>query len=212
MPLPPVTAATHPLRHLQQLKRQMRRLDEMSPAAARDALRRDIQWAKSQLRRRPTRSGTANAAGRQSQRSPRRTTAALPAPRRHRPAAASPPAAKSSQPGTGLSKLLNPKNLQDSLKAVNNLRTTVKHWLGYLQQADQLLDTLHSTTQQLRETGVLEKLVKHRGKNLTTEDYTNLLVALMNSPLGSQFMKSLHGSHPDQPPAEGSTSPAAGRR
>ncbi|MCL6594358.1 MAG: hypothetical protein K6T31_10310, partial [Alicyclobacillus sp.] len=168
MPLPPVTAALQPQRQLLQLKRRMRRMDETSSAAAREALLSDIQWAKSQLRRRPTRPGTAKSPGRQGPRNQRRTANALSAPRRHRPAAASPPAAKSGQPGAGLSKLLHPKNLQDSLKAVNNLRTTVKHWLGYLQQADQLLDTLHSTTQQLRETGVLEKLIKHRGKNLTT--------------------------------------------
>ncbi|WP_245575855.1 hypothetical protein [Alicyclobacillus contaminans] len=86
-------------------------------------------------------------------------------------------------------KLLSPKNLQDTLKSVGNLRGTVKNWLQYLQQADQLLDTLYVASNSLKETGVLDKLVKHKGRNLNTEDFTNILMALMNTPVGAQLFK-----------------------
>lgn len=92
-----------------------------------------------------------------------------------------------------LSKLLAPENLQDTMKSVGTLRTQVKKWMGYLQQADQVLDTVFFTTNSLKDTGVLDKLVKQRGKNLSTEDFTNILVALMNSPAGSQILKSWGG-------------------
>jgi hypothetical protein len=101
-----------------------------------------------------------------------------------------PPAAKKS---TSLSQLLTPKNLQESLKTVVNLRSTVKNWLQYLNQADQMLDTLFITSSSLKESGVLEKLVKHKGKNLTTEDFTNILIAFMNSPLGGHLLKGAGG-------------------
>lgn len=90
-----------------------------------------------------------------------------------------------------LSKLLSPENIQETVKSVGTLRTQVKKWMGYLQQADQVLDTVFFTTNSLRDTGVLDKLVKQRGKNLSTEDFTNILVALMNSPAGTQILKSM---------------------
>jgi len=77
------------------------------------------------------------------------------------------------------------------MKNVGNLRNSVKNWLRYLQQADQVLDTVFVTTNSLKETGVLDKLVKQRGKNLSTEDFTNILVALMNSPAGNQILRSM---------------------
>lgn len=67
----------------------------------------------------------------------------------------------------------------------------MKNWLRYLQQADQLLDTVFVTTNSLKETGVLDKLVKQKGKNLSTEDFTNILVALMNTPAGNQILRSM---------------------
>jgi hypothetical protein len=67
----------------------------------------------------------------------------------------------------------------------------VKNWMNYLQQADTLLDTVYATSNSLKESGVLEKLVKQKGKNLTTEDFTSILIALMNSPAGSQLVKSM---------------------
>ncbi len=77
---------------------------------------------------------------------------------------------------------------------MGSLRNTVKNWLQYLQQADQILDTLFITSNSLKETGVLDKLVKSRGKNLSTEDFTNILMALMNTPLGAQLLKSDKGA------------------
>ncbi len=110
--------------------------------------------------------------------------------RAKKPASASTPAKSVAKKSGGLSDLLSPKNLSESLKAVNGLRGTVKHWLRYLQQADQMLETFYVTSNSLRETGVLEKLVKNKGKNLTTEDLTGILAALMSSPIGGQLFKS----------------------
>jgi len=101
-----------------------------------------------------------------------------------------------------LSKLLSPKNLQQSVKTVTNLRTTVKSWLQYLNQADQVLDTLFVTTNSLKETGILDKLVKQKGKNLTTDDFTSILIALMNSPMGGQLFKSVGGSDDEETTTE----------
>ncbi|MBX6352063.1 MAG: hypothetical protein IRZ10_01910 [Thermoflavifilum sp.] len=81
--------------------------------------------------------------------------------------------------------------LQDSLKTVGNLHGMVRKGLNYLQQADQILETVVVTGNSLKETGILDKLTKRRGKDLTTDDFTNLLIALMNSPVGHRFFKSL---------------------
>lgn len=120
-----------------------------------------------------------------------------------KPGSTSPTAKKQ----TSLSKLLTPKNLQESLKTVVNLRTMVKNWLQYLNQADQVLDTLFITSSSLKESGVLEKLVKQKGKNLTTEDFTNILIAFMNSPLGGNLLKGVGGgqNQNEQTPAPAST-------
>lgn len=97
-------------------------------------------------------------------------------------------AASSSKKATSLSKLLTPKNMQETVKTVTNLRGMVKNWLGYLQQADKMLDTVFVTTSSLKESGVLDKIVKQRGKNLSTEDFTSILAALMSSPMASSFL------------------------
>ncbi|WP_067930282.1 hypothetical protein [Alicyclobacillus kakegawensis] len=107
----------------------------------------------------------------------------LPAPRRERAGVNTRPANRD------LAKLLSPKNLQESLKTVGTLRNFVKNGLNYLQQADRLLDTLYVTSNSLRESGVLDKIIKNRGKNLNTEDFTNILMAFLNSPLGSRVLK-----------------------
>lgn len=110
---------------------------------------------------------------------------------------------------SGLSKLLSPKNIQQSLKTVGSLRNVVKNWLQYLQQADQVLDTFYVTSNSLKETGVLDKIVKSRGKNLTSEDFTNVLVALMNSPMGSQLLRSIGGRDKEVSAPATSATPAA---
>lgn len=91
------------------------------------------------------------------------------------------------------SQLLTPKNMQDTLKTVGNLRNMVKNWLNYLQQADKMLDTFYVTTGALKESGVLDKLIKFKGRNLTTEDFTNILAALLSSPLAEGFLKGSGG-------------------
>lgn len=95
----------------------------------------------------------------------------------------------SSKKSNPLSNLLTPQSIQESLKSVGTLRKSVKSWLHYLQQADQMLETIYVTSNSLKETGVLDKLIKQRGKNLTTDDFTNILIALMNSPVGNQILK-----------------------
>lgn len=110
--------------------------------------------------------------------------------RAKKPAATIAPIKPGAKKSGGLSDLLSPKNLTESLKTVNGLRGTVKNWLRYLQQADQMLETFYVTSTSLRETGVLEKLIKNKGKNLTTEDLTGILAALMSSPIGGQLFKS----------------------
>ncbi|WP_062308580.1 hypothetical protein [Alicyclobacillus sendaiensis] len=92
------------------------------------------------------------------------------------------------------SQILTPKNMQDTLKTVGNLRNMVKNWLNYLQQADRMLDTFYVTTGALKESGVLDKLIKFKGRNLTTEDFTNILAALLSSPLAEGFFKGAGGS------------------
>lgn len=104
------------------------------------------------------------------------------------------------------SQLLTPKNMQDTLKTVGNLRNMVKNWLNYLQQADKMLDTFYVTTGALKESGVLDKLLKFKGRNLTTEDFTNILAALLSSPLAENFFK---GSG-DRAEASGQASEAQG--
>lgn len=105
--------------------------------------------------------------------------------------ALAPSGSASAKKRTSLTKMLSPENIQETMKNVGNLRNSVKNWLRYLQQADQVLDTVFVTTNSLKETGVLDKLVKQRGKNLSTEDFTNILVALMNSPAGNQILRSM---------------------
>ncbi|WAH36903.1 hypothetical protein [Alicyclobacillus dauci] len=99
---------------------------------------------------------------------------------------------------SNLSKLLSPKNVQETVKTVGNLRGMVKNWLGYLQQADRVLDTVFVTTNSLKESGVLDKLVKNKGKNLSTEDFTSILGALMSSPIASGFLGGGGGSGSDE--------------
>jgi hypothetical protein len=141
----------------------------------------------------------------------RRRAARAPVPAPAQPQVKSPAARRPS-----LSQWLSLDNLQDSLKTVGNLRNVVRNCLQYLQQADQVLETLYVTSTSLKETGVLDKLVKHRGKNLTTDDFTNILIALMNSPVGNRFFKALNsqeetGSQSAATPAPpGGSGPLAG--
>lgn len=124
-------------------------------------------------------------------------TARRPARKVRPKAGAGTPATPAKRKSRGLTEWLTPKNIQKSLTSVSNLRGMVKNGLQYLQQADKMLETFYVTSNSLRESGVLEKLVKSRGKNLTTEDFTGILAALMSSPLGGQLFKAMSGGSSD---------------
>lgn len=195
-------------KRLRRLRHRLQHLDKSASSypRQREALLRDIQLAQAQWQR-ASRTGSrrpAKAATRPKSAAPARKAQARPGNR-----APSTREIAGRTPGRrNLANLLSPQGIQQTLKSVTNLRSMVKNWLGYLQQADQLLDTLHSTTHSLRETGVLDKLIKHKGRNLTTDDYTNILIALMNSPLGNQLLKSAGGGNQDTtPPAAPSPAP-----
>jgi len=113
-----------------------------------------------------------------------------------------PAQAKAGNKAPAPSQLLTPKNMQDTLKTVGNLRNMVKNWLNYLQQADKMLDTFYVTTGALKESGVLDKLLKFKGRNLTTEDFTNILAALLSSPLAEGFLKGSGGNSTDNGSAQ----------
>lgn len=101
------------------------------------------------------------------------------------------PTARKSAPANKQSKspaLPSPSSLL-SLDSINNLRSSAKQWLKYLQQADVFLDTLYSAGNSLNETGVLQKIIQQKGKNLSTGDFTSILMALMNTPLADRFFK-----------------------
>lgn len=95
--------------------------------------------------------------------------------------------------GKKFSKLLTPKNFEESLGTIVSLRTFCKNCLRYVQQADNLLDTLFVMGNSLQDSGVLKKLSEFKGKNLNTGDFTNILMALMNTPVGAGLFKRLSG-------------------
>ena len=118
------------------------------------------------------------------------------------------------------SKILSPKNMEESLNTISTLRNFCKQCIRYVQQADGLLDTLYVTTNSLQESGILKKLSESKGKNLNSADFTTMLMALMNSPLGNSFFKRLTGGDNDgnestekapelTAPAQSATPPAA---
>jgi len=107
----------------------------------------------------------------------------------------------------GLGKALTPKNLEESLGSIVSLRNFCKQCMRYVQQADTLLDTLFVTTNSLKESGVLSKLAESKGKNLNTSDFTNILMALMNSPMGNNIFKKLGSG--DSAEADGTTTTTA---
>ena len=108
-----------------------------------------------------------------------------------------PPAAEKA-PGKdalgGLGKLLSPKNFDQSMDTIANLRSFCRQCVRYVQQADSVLDTLFVTGSSLKETGVLKKIAESKGKNLSTDDLTNILLSLMNSPIGATIFQKMSGS------------------
>lgn len=132
------------------------------------------------------------------------------------------PAAVEKSPGKdalgGLGKLLSPKNFDQSMDTIANLRALCRQCVKYVQQADSVLDTLFVTGSSLKETGVLKKLAESKGKNLSTDDLTNILLSLMNSPIGATIFQRMGsgksgsagtaGAEAALPAPGGGTSPA----
>lgn len=171
-------------------RRKLNQLDPSEPnyRQERAALLRDIRLAKYNAPRKNRRPPTAR---------PKQSNGkkGLPAPSGSQ---------KSAKKSKSLSEFLTPKNIQQSIKTVGNLRGVVKNCLNYLQQADRMLETFYVTSNTLKESGVLEKIVKNRGKNLTTDDFTNVLIALMSSPMGGQLFKAMGSQSGDDTPANAS--------
>lgn len=100
---------------------------------------------------------------------------------------------------TKSSVLSTKKLLQDPVKSIKSIREFCQQCLGYVQQADTLLDQLQGTAKSLHEAGILQKLVETKGKNLDTSELTTLLFALMNTPLGSTLLQKFGGGKKDTP-------------
>ena len=110
--------------------------------------------------------------------------------------------------GKKISKILTPKNFEESLGTIVSLRNFCKNCLRYVQQADNLLDTLFVMGNSLQESGVLKKLSESKGKNLNSSDFTNILMALMNTPVGAGLFKRLSGGGEATQESAPATTPA----
>jgi len=110
---------------------------------------------------------------------------------RHTEATPAPPAKKKRLPLPGAAsfpslKLPDPKSptfYEDSLQTMTHLRAFCKQCVGYMQKADTLFGSLSGVGTSLHKAGVLPKLTQGKFKELTTGDWTQILMALMNSPL-----------------------------
>lgn len=181
---------------LRQRERQLRTLDATAKSSpkVREALVSDVRLARDNLLRQAAKTLARTPAGGSGRTGAAKRPGTKAGAGKGRPKTGSQATSTGKKPAaqsknSSLSQLLSPKNLQESLKTVGNLRGTVKNWMRYLQQAEQMLDTFYVTSNSLKESGVLDKLVKYKGRNLTTEDFTSILVALMNSPIGGQIFK-----------------------
>jgi hypothetical protein len=87
-----------------------------------------------------------------------------------------------------------PPLVGNSIQTIASLRAMTKQALRYVQRADSMIDTLFSTASSLHESGVLQKLLQHRGKNLNTNDFSTILMSLLNSPIGGKLFERLGGS------------------
>ncbi|WP_200757832.1 hypothetical protein [Effusibacillus dendaii] len=114
-----------------------------------------------------------------------------------------------------------------SLSNLGNLSAMCKQCLKYLQQADVWLETINKASTSLNEAGLLQKLIKTKGKGLSTGDMASVLMAFMNTPLADQFFKggsseedsstanrqpANQSGHPEQNPSSppASSAPSAG--
>ncbi|MCX7569664.1 hypothetical protein OS242_06780 [Tumebacillus sp. DT12] len=89
----------------------------------------------------------------------------------------------------------SPTFYDDSVRAIANLRNLCKQCIGYVSRADQLFDGLHGVGSQLHQAGVLPKIAGGKFKDLTSNEWTAVLMALLNSPL-SGFL--LGGGAPEE--------------
>jgi hypothetical protein len=93
--------------------------------------------------------------------------------------------------------LPNPKSptfAEDSIRHLATLRHLCKKYTGYMSRADQLFDSLHGVGSHLHKEGVLPKVIGGKFKDMTTGEWTTLLMALMNSPLAGMLLGGSGGS------------------
>ncbi|MDB5085749.1 MAG: hypothetical protein JWN30_2635 [Bacilli bacterium] len=107
--------------------------------------------------------------------------------------------------------LKSPTFLQDSLQGITTLQQFCQQCLGYVQQATSMMDQLQGTAKSLHEAGIWQRLVETKGKNLSAGDLTNMLVALMNTPIGGTILKNLSpkDTDPNETSAGDTRSPSA---
>lgn len=204
------------------LQHKLRRLDQSAPnyKRERELLNREIQLVKLE---RPAASGSARATGPANRATATTTTRKTGGGQSKRSASSTATARKkgagvkskglSTEALGGLGKALSPKNIEESLGSIVSLRSFCKQCMKYVQQADTLLDTLFVTGNSLKESGVLSKLAESKGKNLNTSDFTNILMALMNSPMGNNIFKKLGSgdAQTSEEPAATTVTPATAR-
>ncbi|PWK16380.1 hypothetical protein [Tumebacillus permanentifrigoris] len=87
----------------------------------------------------------------------------------------------------------SPTFAEDSIKHLSTLRQLCKKYTGYMSRADQLFDSLHGVGSHLHKEGVLPKVIGGKFKDMTTSEWTTLLMALMNSPLAGMFLSTAGG-------------------
>lgn len=105
-------------------------------------------------------------------------------------------------PSFQLPKPKSPTFYEDSIKSIGSLRDMTKKGLTYMQRADQLFESLHGVGSQLQQSGVLPKLMQGKVKDLSTGEWSALLMALLNSPL-SGFLLGGGGGGEETAKAEG---------
>lgn len=91
----------------------------------------------------------------------------------------------------------SPTFAEDSIKHLSKLRSLCKQYAGYMTRADQLFDSLHGVGSHLHKEGVLPKVMSGKFKDMTTGEWTTLLMALMNSPLAGMLLGGAGGGGND---------------
>jgi hypothetical protein len=172
----------------QQLEAELLGLKAGHPTytAEKKALEQEIKLIKAELRTPSTRSS-----------SKRRSTAKRASKKPPLPGGASFPSFQLPSPKS-------PTFYDDSVRAISNLRKLCKQCMGYVSRADQLFDGLHTVGSHLHQAGVLPKIASGKFKDLTTGEWTAVLMALLNSPLSGFLLGSSSSSGGDKKEGDGS--------